>query len=137
MLFQRLFEFLRGGKKQPPPSPGPKSARERSSARVGCDLTVSSPQLPGQRVKAVDLSKEGLQAEVSGRMAIGALALLEIEFDTERLPKVTTEAAVQWCSQVEDDRFRVGLQFLSLDPKSQETVGTYRELLKMRQHFDL
>ncbi len=109
----------------------------RSAPRVSCHLCVLSRDLPGFRAMSVDISEGGLQVETPSEMEIGALVLLRIEFDTDKLPSVQASATVAWCSQQERGKYRVGLQFTSLDARSQEIIGSYRDLLVRREQTDI
>ena len=109
----------------------------RSQPRVSCHLCVLSRDLPGFRVMTVDISEGGLQVETPSSVAVGALVLLRIEFDTDRLPAIQASATVAWCSQQDRGRYRVGLQFTSLDEGSRRVISSYRELLVRREKTDI
>lgn len=109
----------------------------RSAPRVSCHLCVLSRDLPGFRVMTVDISEGGLQVETPSEVAVGALVLLRIEFDTDKLPSIQASATVAWCSQQERGKFRVGLQFTSIDQRAQDVISSYRELLARREETDI
>ena len=109
----------------------------RSSPRVSCHLCVLSRDLPGFRVMTVDISEGGLQVETPSEVAIGALVLLRLEFDTDRLPSIQASATVAWCTQQERGKYRVGLQFTSIDQASQDVISSYRELVARREQTDI
>lgn len=109
----------------------------RSAPRVSCHLCVLSRDLPGFRAMSVDISEGGLQVETPSEMGIGSLVLLRIEFDTDKLPSIQASATVAWCSQQERGKYRVGLQFTSIDARSREIIGSYRNLLVRREQTDI
>lgn len=109
----------------------------RSAPRVSCHLCVLSRSLPGFRVMTIDISEGGLQVEAPSGVELGSTVLLRLEFDTDTLPSIEASAVVAWCRQQERGRFRVGLRFTSIDDRSQEIIGRYRELLIAREESDI
>ncbi len=109
----------------------------RAAPRVECHLCVLSRDLPGYRVMTVDLSEGGIQVETPAEVSVGASVLLRIEFDTDRLPPVEASASVAWCSQVERGKYRIGLQFRSIDERSKEIISLYHQLVEKRQRMDV
>ncbi len=109
----------------------------RSAPRVSCHLCVLSRSLPGFRVMTVDISEGGLQVEAPSGVELGSTVLLRIEFDTNTLPSIEASAVVAWCRQQERGRFRIGLRFTSIDERSQEIIGLYRDLLVTRDESDI
>lgn len=109
----------------------------RSAPRVSCHLCVLSRDLPGFRVMTVDLSQGGLQVEAPSSVEPGTSVLLRIEFDTEKLPAIEASAEVAWCAQHERGRYRAGLRFTSIDPRSREIIALYQELLAQRENVDI
>lgn len=109
----------------------------RAAPRVSCHLCVLSRDLPGFRVMTVDISEGGLQVETPSEVTVGALVLLRIEFDTDRLPAISASATVAWCSQQERGKYRVGLAFTSIDDRSRGVIASYRELLVRREKTDI
>lgn len=119
-----------------PPGMGTDSSL-RADPRIDCHLCVISRDLPGYRAMTIDISEGGLQVEAPARVALGNSVLLRIEFDTAKLPALEATATVAWCSKVERGRYRIGLQFKSLDEKGGELIGMYRELLERRSKTSL
>lgn len=109
----------------------------RSAPRVSCHLCVISRDLPGYRVMTIDISEGGLQVEAPARVALGTSVLLRLEFDTEKLPPIQASATVAWCSQAERGKYRIGLQFHTLDERSKEVIGLYRQLVDRRASTDV
>ena len=112
-------------------------ASMRNAHRVNCHLCVISRDLPGYRVMTIDISEGGLQVEAPARVALGNSVLLRLEFDTERLPAIQASATVAWCSKIERGRYRIGLQFKSLDDRSREVIGNYRKIVDLRSSTDI
>lgn len=121
---------------QIPPGLG-SDASLRSDPRVSCHLCVISRDLPGYRVMTIDISEGGLQVEAPSEVAIGSSVLLRLEFDTDKLPPIQASATVAWCTQVDRGRYRIGLQFNSLDQRSGEVIGIYRQLVNRRAVTDV
>ncbi|MFA5508012.1 MAG: PilZ domain-containing protein [Vulcanimicrobiota bacterium] len=109
----------------------------RSAPRVNCHLCVISRDLPGYRVMTIDISEGGLQVEAPSRVALGNSVLLRLEFDTERLPAIQASATVAWCAKIDRGRYRIGLQFKSLDDGSKEVISTYRKIVDLRATTDI
>ncbi len=109
----------------------------RAAPRVCCHLCVISRDLPGYRVMTVDLSEGGLQVETPAEVKVGASVLLRLEFDTGKLPAIQASATVAWCSQLERGKFRIGLQFTSIDDRAKEVIVQYRGLLERREQADI
>jgi PilZ domain-containing protein len=109
----------------------------RSAHRVNCHLCVISRDLPGYKVMTIDISEGGLQVEAPSRVALGNSVLLRLEFDTEQLPAIQASATVAWCSKLERGRYRIGLQFKSLDDRSRVVIGAYRKIVDLRAHTDI
>lgn len=109
----------------------------RSAPRITCHLCVLSRDLPGFRVMTVDLSEGGLQVEAGSAVTVGSSVLLRIELDTDMLAPIEAMATVAWCSQSERSKYRVGLQFTSLNEAARQNIGRYRELLARRESVDI
>ena len=109
----------------------------RSAHRVSCHLCVISRDLPGYRVMTIDISEGGMQVEAPSRVALGNSVLLRLEFDTEQLPPIQAAATVAWCSKIERGRYRIGLQFKSLDDRARVVIGAYRKIVDQRSHTDI
>jgi hypothetical protein len=112
-------------------------ASMRSAHRVNCHLCVISRDLPGYKVMTIDISEGGLQVEAPSRVALGNSVLLRLEFDTEQLPAIQASATVAWCSKIERGRYRIGLQFKSLDERSSVVIGAYRKIVDLRSSTDI
>ncbi len=109
----------------------------RATTRVSCHLCVLSRDLPGFRVMTVDISEGGLQVATPSEVEVGALVLLRLEFDTDKFPSIQASATVAWCTQQERGKYRVGLQFTSIDESSQGVIRSYRDLLARRETTDI
>lgn len=104
----------------------------RARPRFGCSLCVLSPQLPGYRVLAVDISEGGAQVETSGDVTSGTKISLRIEFDVD-LPIVSVTAVVRWSREASPGKFRIGLEFSNLDDSALSIIRRYQTILKQRK----
>lgn len=109
----------------------------RENPRLDCHICVVSRDLPGYRAVTVDYSRGGVQIEVSGAVEPGASVLVRLEFGVDALPPLECRARVAWCAQRTRGSYRVGLQFVSLDARSQDILERFESILKKREHTSI
>lgn len=92
----------------------------RNATRHTLGLRVMSRDLPGFHGMTVDLSRTGLQVEITGMVDVGKKVALSLEFDRFDLPKLDCVAQVMWCRSHQvrenqrvgrDNKYRAGLKF--------------------------
>ncbi|MCA9777876.1 MAG: PilZ domain-containing protein [Candidatus Eremiobacteraeota bacterium] len=90
-------------------TPTPPSVPLRSSARSKLHVSVRSEFLPGLEGRTIDLSRDGLQMEVSQPLEVGENVEVVLDLDDGEEP-YEAWTSVRWCQMGET--CRVGLQFI-------------------------
>lgn len=76
------------------------------------------------QARAVDISLGGLSVIVSGQLHIGQICNVDFEVPLNgKTVRVMVTAKVVYCILGETDGFRVGLQFMQLDPGISKTLA--------------
>lgn len=119
----------------------------RNATRHTLGLRVMSRDLPGFHGMTVDLSRTGLQLEITGQVEVGKRVALSLEFDRFDLPKLDCVAHVMWCRSHQvrenqrvgrDNKYRAGLKFdENQGPEVHALITQIADFFEQRSHEDL
>jgi len=119
----------------------------RNATRHTLGLRVMSRDLPGFHGMTVDLSRTGLQLEITGQVEVGKRVALGLEFDRFDLPKLDCVADVMWCRSHQvrenqrvgrDNKYRAGLKFAeNQGPEVEARINQIADFFEQRSHEDL
>lgn len=119
----------------------------RNATRHTLGLRVMSRDLPGFHGMTVDLSRTGVQLEITGMVEVGKRVALSLEFDRFDLPKLDCVAHVMWCRSHQvrenqrvgrDNKYRAGLKFdENQGPEVHALITQIADFFEQRSHEDL
>lgn len=110
----------------------------RDKPRYSTNVRVRSPDLPGFRAMAVDLSNTGVQLEIEGPVSPGATMQLHFDLDGWKQPHLACPARVVWCrTDQESGRLRAGFQFLPVSAAGRQELVDLAEFIERRAESQL
>lgn len=104
---------------------------QRACPRVYCAFQVVTPDLEADTAITCDISRTGIRLLTRQPVPPPNTMRLRLDFDSFDYPSVCANAEVLWCVEKEPGAWFVGLRFIDLEPKAEETLASYIDFAMM------